>query len=238
MYRYTSLFYLQDEDGQIWGLGEAGGQTQYSPMQIVQNQCGDLINSLFGMLFEAYQANSHIAFTRTEKTRFQIYFEKVTESEVMIYLWVGQTEPDVKIVQSEYRTDLMRDSEEKVNPCWLYQLSQGSQFFIRGGPTLLVLLNKYVKHCSKEDHTKVLSGEHFLRFMVGQADSYRLPSAAGLLVELKKCNAFYQKRFGACPKDKLICEITSPFKRGYFFLIDREKWLERGTFTESDVEMI
>lgn len=217
MTKYEARFYLQNPEA-IWGLGRAGGSTKYTTQQILSGQAGDFIDSLFDQLFNILEINRVIKFEQTDTTKYRVFFEKGRE-EMIIYLWVGERNPEVKILKSE-----------KMGQRWLCQMEQGAQFFINQNDTFLVLINRYLQECFAGSPSK----EYFLRFEMIQGELYLPPTVISCLVPMTEIPANHQEELNGAPVDMLLCELISPNGRGYYIRIKKDKKI----LTEDDIEMV
>lgn len=246
MTRFEARFYLQNEEA-IWYLGRAGGSIEQTPQQIISGQARDFLNSLFDSLFDALKMNPTIKFERTETTKFRVFFAR-GRNEMIIYLWVGERDPEPKVLSSEYRPELNLftyaeksatiPKDKRAVPGWFYQMEQGAQFFLMSTETFLVLINQYLKKSSVQDHQALLDHKHFLRFWMMQSELYLPPTVVGYLVPVEEIPASHQEELKGASPEQLLCEMNGPDGRGYYFRVDKEKWSRREPITNDDIDAI
>lgn len=242
MTTFEALCYLQNKEA-IWLLGRAGGYIEYTSQQIISGQAEDFISSLYDFLFDALKMNSSIKFEQTDTTKFRVFFEKGRDG-IIIYLWVGERDPEAKILTSEYLTEMKtqiyteKSAVQQTGSGWFYQMEQGAQFFMNGDDTFIVSINRYLKECSEQDHQALLSQKSFLRFWMVQDQFYLPPTVAGYLVPMEEIPAIHHEELKEASPELLLCELISPNGCGYYMRVKREKWSKKEVLTEDDIEMV
>ena len=229
---YIAQFYLQNKRGDVSCLTYENGKTRYSPDQIIAGQCGNLIGILFEHLFHFCKVKLATPFIKTEKTLQRTYFDKKSETQIVIYLYAGQTEPEPKITQSAYNPEIPQPDGRKTRAGWQCKLNEESKFFSQK-QIFLFLLNRYLKDIPNEVHSQILTLSKTLR--LAMIETYGARQIFGVLVDKNKLDKGTPKD---CSTDKLICEMMNASFDVTPYLINKEKWVQRGTFEENDVTLL
>lgn len=223
MTSFEVRYSLQDKNG-VWWLDRASTTTEYTRQEIMTEQCGDFIHRLLAALFATVAEKPEIELLEPDKTKFGSHFDE-REEKLIIYIWVGEEEPKVEIVKSEYAPNMGQLPSGSVLSGWCYYLSQGSQFLVRSPTTFLYLINQYLKDCSEQDHQEFLSGESRLKILVELSETHSPPVVAVYLVRKKDSS------------ERLLVEFVDPENRTQYFEIDRKKCETREILTQEDVRL-
>lgn len=71
------------------------------------------------------------------------------------------------------------------------------------------LINIYLKYCNTEEHKKLLSREHYLRFILHQDSPDESPYVYGYLRDIKTLKyELHLEIIGNCPSDRVAVEVN------------------------------
>jgi hypothetical protein len=236
MTQYEARFYYQSENI-IYPIGRYGGKSDYTKMQIMSDQCGQFINSLYDQLFQSFNFNG-IKLKINDESKYVIYFNTDYNNNLIIYLWVGDKNPVMSIISSEYNTKALRNNATKVSISgWDYKLSHSACFFNKTPTYFIELLNKYRSECSEEDINNFISGNYYLRFMSYQDHYSEFPLAIGYLRNINEALPEHKNILLTCPEGQLPCE-SNALNIGFFVFINKEKWISKDIFTINDINWL
>jgi hypothetical protein len=236
MTSFEARFFCVTDNYIVWYIGCVGANTNYTAREIVSDQAYPLIEQMFDQLFINLSLNSCIPFTKNEKTQYRVFFDLDIESQTLIInLWVGDTEPKCEILSIK-KVEPSDNTERKFTmkvPSYCFDLTRGAEFYSNNPKLFLMLLNRYLNEC-KQEHEELTNGNKYLRFILHRDNIYLPPYVYGHLRDINLCLPDHKKELVSCPKGYLPCEMCGLHKADFIF-IKKSKWINKETFTQSDI---